>query len=135
MVAVVEATMDCSEKKHDWGGKGLCRSVVAWLQATTLATNDDMTGRGRIGQRALEGDVGNVVLVMMLPVAEGETRDGSGIGATAMIAEDKATQLLQLLGKETREVATVDDIGLRLGIEEEEGTVRVEGSCGVVAGK
>ncbi|RWW03767.1 hypothetical protein GW17_00033046 [Ensete ventricosum] len=42
--------------------------------------------------------------------------------ATAAVAKDKATRLLRSLGKETQEVAVVDDRGLRLGTEEEEGT-------------
>ncbi|RWW48579.1 hypothetical protein BHE74_00045329 [Ensete ventricosum] len=40
----------------------------------------------------------------------------------AVVAEDKAAWLLQLPGKETREVATIYDKRLRLGKEEEEGT-------------
>ncbi|RWW72212.1 hypothetical protein BHE74_00019998 [Ensete ventricosum] len=75
-------------------------------------------------------------------VSTGGARDGLGCGgcetrrqqwrlqrrrrrwlkATAAVAKDKATRLLRSLGKETQEVAVVDDRGLRLGTEEEEGT-------------
>ncbi|RRT84190.1 hypothetical protein B296_00015396 [Ensete ventricosum] len=55
--------------------------------------------------------------------------------AAAAVAKDKATRLLRSLGKETQEVVVVDDRGLRLGTEEEEGTVGVEGNDGVVARK
>ncbi|RWW56436.1 hypothetical protein BHE74_00036845 [Ensete ventricosum] len=112
------------------------------------ATNDDVAGRGRRGQRALEPDAGSIVQAAMLAAAKGEKGDGSGIErnvvstrgagdelATAMVAEYKAAWLLRSLGEETQEVATVDDKVLQLGIEEEEGMARVEGSDGVVARK
>ncbi|RRT74999.1 hypothetical protein B296_00005941 [Ensete ventricosum] len=124
------------------------RDMVAAAKATVVSQRE-VARRGRKGTTVVGGCVVVGNDVAMLAAAKGEKGDGSGIEpnlvstrgagdelvATAMVAEDKAAWLLRSLGEETQEVATVDDKVLQLGIEEEEGMARVEGSDGVVARK